>query len=236
MTISQVAVVIPINNEEQLLDECLHAIEAAVHAYRSGPHEATVRVIGVLDACTDRSRSILNDWPSVDVITVDHRNVGKARAAGIQHAISTFSAFSGDLSHLWIANTDADSRVPATWLQQHLALAADDIDLVIGGIRPAPRDLTADQFSAWQYRDAAARRVIPRAQRVHGANLGFRADAYDRVGGFLPLTVGEDVDLVARLIGSGARSVVTSGVRVETSARTIGRMSGGYADFVRLNY
>ena len=38
---------------------------------------------------------------------------------------------------------------------------------------------------------------------VHGANLGVRADAYWRVGGFRPLHVGEDVDLVSRLVTPG---------------------------------
>ena len=40
---------------------------------------------------------------------------------------------------------------------------------------------------------------------VHGANLGFRLSAYEAVGGWSPLAEREDLDLVQRLLASGAR-------------------------------
>lgn len=52
------------------------------------------------------------------------------------------------------------------------------------------------------------------------ANLGIRADLYTAVSGFLPLTVGENVDLVSRVRRGGARHIDTADSRVETSART----------------
>lgn len=233
MTISHVAVVIPINDEELLLGECLEAVRLAIRNYRSTWPTATVQVVAVLDACTDGSARILDGWPTVDVVTVDHQNVGLARAAGIRHAISTSGR---DTTDMWIANTDADSRVPEAWLLEHLRHAENGFDLVVGGIRPAPRDLSDDQFSSWADRDATARGLPMDPSRIHGANLGIRAAVYTAVGGFLPLTVGEDVDLVSRVRRSGARHVATARARVETSARTVGRMSGGYADFVKLHY
>jgi hypothetical protein len=42
---------------------------------------------------------------------------------------------------------------------------------------------------------------------VHGANMGFRAGSYWRVGGFAALASGEDVDLVARFESAGLRIV-----------------------------
>ena len=55
---------------------------------------------------------------------------------------------------------------------------------------------------------AVARRYLaayhskgPSHNHIHGANMGFRADAYWRVGGFRALAPGEDVDLVRAVRG-----------------------------------
>lgn len=67
---------------------------------------------------------------------------------------------------------------------------------------------------------------------VHGANLGVRSDAYGRAGGFRGLRVGEDVELVRRLVA--ARTPVTwdSDHPVLTSDRRDARAGGGIGDFV----
>src|SRR6202044_2211015 len=65
---------------------------------------------------------------------------------------------------------------------------------------------------------------------VHGANLGFRADAYLSAGGWSDLALAEDHCLWNRLrlrqwpIISTATSIVT------TSGRLQGRAAGGFAD------
>ena len=60
-----------------------------------------------------------------------------------------------------------------------------------------------------------------------------RADAYWRVGGFQPLEVSEDVDLVERLIGAGAPLVWDDRNAVLTSDRSDCRARGGFGDYVR---
>ena len=84
-------------------------------------------------------------------------------------------------------------RCPPQWLTCQLALAQRGADVVVGTVRPDPSDLTAAEHRAW-----SATRVPGRPNgHVHGANLGIRADAYLRAGGFLPQDEHEDVDLVA---------------------------------------
>ena len=64
---------------------------------------------------------------------------------------------------------------------------------------------------------------------VHGANLGLRASVWHAVGGFAPLTVGEDRDLSTRVVASGACALGVDDNHVVTSARRDGRAPGGFA-------
>ena len=137
-----------------------------------------------------------------------------------------------DPSRTWLACTDADSAVPAGWILEQVRLADAGADVVVGTVRPDPADLTATQLAAWR-----ATRVPGRPNgHVHGANLGVRADAYLRAGGFPDRPVHEDVDLVAALVASGARVVATDACDVLTSGRLLGRAPGGYAGYLRSRF
>jgi hypothetical protein len=92
----------------------------------------------------------------------------------------------------------------------------------------------------WREHSDATQRIYERLYRiggtthghVHGANLGVRADAYWRVGGFRPLWVGEDVDQVDRLVTEGTPIVWDADNPVLTSDRRDSRAPGGFGDFV----
>ncbi|PPF86713.1 hypothetical protein C5B96_04850 [Subtercola sp. Z020] len=130
---------------------------------------------------------------------------------------------------MWIANTDADSAVPPTWLLEQLALAEHGADVMIGTVRPDFADLTPQQVDAW-----LATHVPGAANgHVHGANLGLRASLYERAGRFQPLDEHEDVDLVGRLRALDARIVPSAAAEVLTSGRQAGRTPGGYAGYLR---
>jgi hypothetical protein len=62
-----------------------------------------------------------------------------------------------------------------------------------------------------------------RHEHVRGANMGFSARAYWRVGGFRPLSSGEDVDLVERFEAAGYTIHSDAESSVITSARTRAR-------------
>ena len=72
----------------------------------------------------------------------------------------------------------------------------------------------------------------PGHHHIHGANLGVRGSAYGWVGGFRALAESEDVDLVERLVASGARVERVADCRVVTSARVSRRTGGGMSGYL----
>ena len=68
---------------------------------------------------------------------------------------------------------------------------------------------------------------------MHGANLGVRADAYLAAGGFRTVAEHEDVGLVETLRAAGAPIDSTDRAPVTTSARSTGRVPGGFAGYLR---
>jgi glycosyltransferase involved in cell wall biosynthesis len=219
--VGRVVVVVPVHDEEQLLPECLAAVQIAAADAR-----VPVDVVVVLDDCTDGSAAVARA-ADVHVVTVAHGAVGAARAAGVRAGLGLRD---DDPATVWIACTDADTVVPFHWLRAQRALADAGADVVVGTVRPDPRDLTERQLTAWR-----ATRVPGRPNgHVHGANLGVRADAYLRAGGFAALAEHEDVDLVARLRSDpGVRVVASDTTDVVTSGRFVGRTPGGYARYLR---
>lgn len=224
--VTRLAVVVPVNDEEELLPRCLAALDAAVARVRDERPAVRVAVVLVLDDCTDRSVALARS-SSFTVLETGHRRVGAARAAGVEAATELTGG--GRAARLWIASTDADSAVPPHWLTHQVALAEAGADLVIGTVRPDFDDLSPAQQAAW----VATHPVGHANGHVHGANLGIRGDLYLAAGGFPSVAEHEDVDLVARARGAGARVVASDEGRVLTSGRTTGRTPGGYARHLR---
>jgi hypothetical protein len=67
---------------------------------------------------------------------------------------------------------------------------------------------------------------------VHGANLGFRAAAYLRAGGFPDVPTAEDHALVAALTATGTRVHHTRSLAVVTSARRRARAPHGLSGYL----
>ncbi|MCX4098580.1 glycosyltransferase [Nocardia sp. alder85J] len=216
--VASIVVVVPVRNEQRLLAGCLSALRDS-----AGEVTVPVRIQLVLDACTDRSARVA-DATGADVLHIDARNVGAARAAGFA------AAGTGCGSRTWFATTDADSRVDRSWLTRQLRYARTGVGLVVGAVtvsdwdehRPEVRDRYEDGY---------------RAQRstghIHGASLGFRADLYWRAGGFAHLATGEDVDLVDRIRVGGAAVAWAEDVVAVTSGRRFGRAPQGFAAHLR---
>jgi len=206
-----VIVVIPARDEEALIGPCLDSVIAAA--------TPTTRILVVADGCVDRTAEVARGR-GVEVLELTGRSVGAARRAGVAHALGNAE---------WIANTDADSVVPTDWISRQLEYAEEGADVVIGTVRPNFADLDDRRVRAW-----LARHIPGHANgHVHGANLGIRASAYLRAGGFGAEPEHEDVDLVARLTATGARIVATADIDVQTSGRLVGRTPGGYARHLR---
>jgi len=223
--VQRVVVVVPVHDEEALLPGCLQALRRARHHLLVRRPDVEVEVVVVLDDCRDGSAAVAARF-DVGVLEVRERAVGAARAAGINAALASRS---DEPAATWIACTDGDSVVPDSWLTTQVDLAEGGADVVVGTVRPDPRDLAEHQVAAWQ-----ATRVPGQANgHVHGANLGVRADAYLRAGGFAPVDEHEDVLLVERLRREPRVWVVATDLTdVLTSGRTEGRSPGGYAGYL----
>jgi glycosyltransferase involved in cell wall biosynthesis len=217
-----IGVIIPAHNEERLLDSCLAA--AWLAARHPGLQGTPVRLVVVLDGCSDGSENVVLR-SGIEALVITACNVGIARATGAAHMIAQGAQ--------WLAFTDADSCVAPDWLVAQLSLRTD---AVCGSVQVEDWDEHPARLrEIWRerYCDADGHR------HVHGANLGVSAQAYQRAGGFPPLTCGEDVALVELLHATGASICWSAAPRVTTSARLRARVRGGFGDtlaaWARLN-
>jgi glycosyltransferase involved in cell wall biosynthesis len=223
--IDAMVVAIPARNEEELIERCLASLGVAIDEARQRHPGLEVSVVLVADACDDATVALASAFDFVETLQVRLENVGAARAAAIDHALSPRAP----LDRTWIACTDADSVVPPNWLVGQLEDAETGAELVVGTVRPIGDELSDAQLSEWN-------RTHQRGQpngHVHGANLGVRADRYLEAGGFTPMAEHEDNDLVDRLRARGVTPLPTDRYEVETSGRLVGRTPGGYAGFLR---
>ncbi len=205
--IERIAVIVPANNEEALLVDAIDAIGAA-----AAEVDLDVELIVVANGCTDRTAEIAADR-GARVLVDDVPNVGAARALGAAWALRHGP------DGLWLASTDADSRVPLNWMNAQARCAAFGFDLFLGTVCLPEEDVA--QHHRWVGRYRAGR------AHVHGANLGVRATSYRDIGGFRPLPAHEDADLVSRLRRAGAMTVWVNDVPVTTSARSDPRAPAG---------
>ncbi|MGK9147424.1 glycosyltransferase family 2 protein [Plantibacter flavus] len=237
MMLRRIDAVVPAHDEEDLVGASIDALlvaGAVVLAHRPG---LEVGVVIVLDDCRDDTARIVRErlargWePGAGgvVVSVTERSVGAARGAGVAAALQLGDAADDER---WIANSDADSRVPADWFVAHMAAFDAGVDVLLGTVRPDFDEFSERDVQHWLATHPAGH--LP--GNVHGANLGVRADRLRQLGGFGAMPEHEDVDLVARARAAGLRIVPTLDGMVTTSARRRGRTPGGYAAFLAAEY
>ncbi|TDV51897.1 glycosyltransferase [Actinophytocola oryzae] len=226
--ISAVAVVIPARDEHRRIRSCLRAVR---HALDRLPEGITHTVCVVADRCTDHTAALAaTELPTAHIVTTDaDLTIGEVRDLGVRTARTVLEGHSA--ARTWLLSTDADTVVHHDWARRHVRLADAGIDAVAG---VAHLDRPAGPTRAALERYAA---VVGRASgpwghgNVYGANLGVRADAFDAVGGFGAVPVGEDHDLWVRL-GAAGYARRHADIPVVTSGRHVGRARGGLADLL----
>jgi cellulose synthase/poly-beta-1,6-N-acetylglucosamine synthase-like glycosyltransferase len=224
--IDSVDVVIPAANEAKSIRGCLDAVSLARRRFHSdGNSGVHVRALVVLDRCFDATEEIADryaDW--VEVIHCEAGNVGIARAMGCAQALTRVPP-----PRTWLANTDADSRVPPDWICRMVGEARKGVHVVLGTVQLDER-ASVDCRLIWQ----AAHSVSEGHPHIHGANFGVRGDIYLQLGGWPPLASGEDVELARRAsITPALRVTRTAQIPVVTSTRSIGRAPNGFAGYLR---
>lgn len=206
-----IAVVIPARDEAEFISACVDSVIVA--ARDTALEGECVAVVVVADSCTDATADLAAARGAL-ALSVDVRNVGKARAAGASVALAAGAR--------WLAFTDADTVVAPDWLAAQLRHRAD---AVCGTVEVEDWGTYGEPMRkhyASTYNDAEGHR------HIHGANLGVSAEAYRRAGGFQPLKSSEDVALVNALLSSGAAIAWSATPRVVTSARRDFRAPDGF--------
>lgn len=230
-------VVVPAHDEEDTIAACVDALAAAVRVLHRERPAVEVGVTVVLDGCTDRTAQALEvraaadpTWRSttLDVVVTAPVGVGRARSTGVRHALRA----GGSDAERWLAHTDADSRVHASWLVQQADALAAGAHVLVGAVVPEPEDLEPAVLARWRLAHPPGATL----GHVHGANLGVRADAHRALGGFDPVPEHEDVRLVERARALGLDVRATTAFPVVTSGRFVGRTPGGYAEHLRIAY
>ena len=151
------------------------------------------------------------------------RGAGAARAAGVTAGLAACAVAP---AAVWLASTDADCVVAEDWLARQLAHAAAGHAAIAGIVRLdpcAPARLRAEFAASYAV-------GVETHRHVHAANLGVSAGAYLDVDGWSPhAVVGEEHNLWRRLRRAGHAVLQPVDVVVTTSARTHGRVVGGFA-------
>ncbi len=187
-----VSVVIPARNEEKHIGACLDAVLASA--------DARCEVVVVDDASSDgtadavRRRMGAGPCP-VRLVTLegaDRAHKKRAVEAGVAAATG-----------LWILQTDADCRPGPAWIVAMRRHMTDDAGFIAGPVLFAPDDGAFRGFQALEFCGmmgiSAAAIRMGRPMLASGANLAFRRDLFDRVGGHGAtdhVTSGDDVLLM----------------------------------------
>lgn len=234
-----VLVIVPARDEQDTVADCLDGLDRAAAAVDGQglpvvvcvvQHRCTdataARVAGFVEAALSRGRA---GWA---VTRSEAETLGEARAAGVRRAAGHPVLVGLDPATVWVACTDADSRVPSSWLADQRDLADRGLDLVLGTVTPTEDGSAAVRF--WrEHPPVGAHRGL------HAASLGMRLSAYHRAGGFPTVDVGEDAQLVHAIRHGPAlpwtsthlAPVLTSSRR--EGRRRRGRQQHGLATFLR---
>jgi glycosyltransferase involved in cell wall biosynthesis len=225
-----VGVVIPVHNEEELLGAALAALDRAFSEVEQLGIECHTAI--VLDDCSDGSAAIAQHWVrtlawsggahQAVILRCFSTGVGIARRVGCAALLRQWAAL--DPETIWLATTDADSRVPPNWLAAQVAAHEAGADLWTGRVTVEDWSPYAER-TAVLWHEAYDSELAP----IHGASLGCNARLYRNVRGFSSRRTGEDRALHQAILDAGGHAVEDRETRVITSARRQARAPLGFA-------
>ncbi|RIJ97563.1 MAG: hypothetical protein DCC43_10190, partial [Candidatus Brocadia sp.] len=164
------SILIPAYNEEQAISSCLNSLTSLTYDNKE--------IFVIDDASTDRTTQIVERFLHNGVVLVRcEKNGGRAAALnfGLQKA-------TGDV----IITTDADTVVPADWLQRFKPHFEEQGVVAVGGAyRAGNRDKTlANASSVLDYllNGIGKKSLVP--NKLSGVNSAIRRDALVDLGGF----------------------------------------------------
>ena len=195
----RISILVPMHNEEQVLDEALNALLECEY------DRDMMEIIPINDNSTDRTAEMLEEYHrKYEFIRPLHRNCpDRGKPVGLNDAMQLAT---GEI----IIVFDADYR-PAKDLLKQLAIAFEDpqVGAVMGRVIPynanknaLTRLINIERSGGYQV-DQQARynmRLIPQ----YGGTVGaFRKDVMLSFGGFDPTVLAEDTDLTFKMYLAG---------------------------------
>lgn len=207
----KISFVIPAYNEEAVIGQCLDSVRKEIA--RSG---RVAEIIVANNNSTDHTKEIAASRLDVHVVDETRKGTNWARQAG-------FLASSGDL----IANIDADSQLPAGWLDIVYA-AFEKNEKLVGLSGPyIHNDLSGWTYVFVQFTQFTVflgylinRFILRTGSQLLGGNCVMRRSALEQIGGYnTALTFyGDDIDTARRLSKIGTVKF-TYKLRVYSSGR-----------------
>lgn len=245
-------VAVPVRNEERRLPRLLVALDRQSGRSASPPLD----VVLVLNNCSDASLDVAKGFAAtlsnlrlriIDVVLPCERShVGFARRMAMDRALALCRTAGQGV----ILTTDADAVPEDGWVEANLRAISRGADMAGGklvGNREEEAQLgpgfAARAAAMLGYADLCDRLAAvldplshdpwPRHSDHTGGSLAIRADVYDAVGGLPPLPQREDLALVSKVRARGGKLVHPLDIKVEVSARLVGRAPGGMADCLK---
>ena len=249
----RLCVVVPVRNEAKHLPAVVSALAHQVDEQGESVSSESYEVLILANNCSDNSvviaQSLQQKHPTLQLHIVEvtlpkaKAHIGTARRMVMNEAYRRLcSTGRGGI----IASTDGDTEVSATWVSAIFKEFDKGVDAVGGRIltRRQTEDLTTLtslyflRYMAHGYLTAQLEALLdpqphdhlPRHAQYYGANLAITTEMYGRIGGIPSIPSEEDVALYQRLQQADAKIRHSPYVRVMTSARQTGRVSGGLAD------
>ena len=228
----KVSVLIPMHNEEQVLQYVLEALLQCDY------DRDRLEIIPINDNSTDRTKELLEEYHAkYEMIRPIHRDTpNRGKPAGLNDAMAVAT---GEI----IIVFDADYR-PATDMLKQLAIAFADpeVGAVMGRVIPynANRNLLTrlinlERSGGYQV-DQQARYNMGLIPQYGGTVGGFRKELIQELGGFNPAVLAEDTELTFRLYIHGWKVIYANSAECyeespetwEVRGRQIRRWSRGH--------
>lgn len=247
-------VTIPAKNEQRSIGETLSALFGQIGFSGDPLPTGEFEIILLADGCTDetadiaRSLGIGSPFP-LHVIETDpeERSSGVGAARRMLMDMAAEMLASGSSSDALIATTDADTKVAPDWVVQTRAALTPEVAAVAGLVEvdfksaepgdPAIASYQQRYETYERMRCELAARLEPiphepgsRHSINTGASFAVRADVYRKTGRMPALRTGEDIAFYRKLLTDGHLVRHSRDVKVHTSGRETGRVSGGLAD------
>jgi len=197
----KITVLVAARNEEKKLPACLDNLGKQTYPFD------LIQIIIINDRSTDNTRQIILDYKerfsSFELLDINNDQNGlkgkmNALAQGMDIA-------KGEI----ILITDADCRVPETWISEMAAYFTDRVGLV-GSLtvidQPDKKNTIFDHIQTidWFFLQAIAAGTagLNLPVSVLGNNFGFKKSVYDKIGGFrqIEFSLTEDMALLNRIV------------------------------------